>query len=85
MAQKPDYRAWFQSIKDPGERYPLDEVVYRARDGSLLEVVHDAQELRKTSAEGWKALFRTREHSTHVEYQTLIKDIVLESEFLGDG
>jgi catechol O-methyltransferase len=28
-------------------------------------------------------LFRTREHSTHVEYQTLIKDIVLESEFLG--
>jgi catechol O-methyltransferase len=29
-------------------------------------------------------LFRTREHSTHVEYQTLIKDLVLESEFLGD-
>ncbi len=28
-------------------------------------------------------LFRTREHSTHVEYQTLIKDIVLESDFLG--
>lgn len=29
------------------------------------------------------ALFRTREHATHVEYQTLIKDLVLESEFLG--
>jgi catechol O-methyltransferase len=29
-------------------------------------------------------LFRTREHSTHVEYQTFFKDIVLESEFLGD-
>jgi catechol O-methyltransferase len=28
-------------------------------------------------------VFRTREHSTHLEYQTLIKDIVLESEFLG--
>jgi catechol O-methyltransferase len=28
-------------------------------------------------------LFRTREHSTHVEYQTLLKDLVLESEFLG--
>jgi len=28
-------------------------------------------------------LFKTREHSTHVEYQTLIKDIVLESDFLG--
>lgn len=31
------------------------------------------------------ALFRTREHSTHVEYQTLLKDIVLESDFLGYG
>jgi catechol O-methyltransferase len=30
-------------------------------------------------------LFRTRVHSTHLEYQTLIKDIVLESEFLGQG
>jgi catechol O-methyltransferase len=28
-------------------------------------------------------LFRTRTHSTHVEYQKLLKDIVLESEFLG--
>jgi catechol O-methyltransferase len=28
-------------------------------------------------------LFRTREHASHVEYQTLIKDIVLESEFIG--
>jgi catechol O-methyltransferase len=28
-------------------------------------------------------LFRTREHATHVEYQTLVKDIVLESDFLG--
>ena len=30
-------------------------------------------------------LFRTREHSTHVEYQTFLKDIVLESDFLGQG
>ena len=28
-------------------------------------------------------LFRTREHSTHVEYQTFLTDIVLESDFLG--
>ena len=28
-------------------------------------------------------VFRTREHATHVEYQTLLKDIVLESDFLG--
>jgi catechol O-methyltransferase len=29
-------------------------------------------------------LFRTREHETHVEYQKLIRDIVLESELVGD-
>lgn len=28
-------------------------------------------------------LFRTTEHSAHVEYQSLIKDLVLESEYLG--
>jgi threonine synthase len=68
VQQKPAYRAWFQSIRDPSERYRLDEVVYRARDGSLLEVVHDLSELRKTSAAGWKALFREREHSTAWPY-----------------
>ena len=28
-------------------------------------------------------LFRTREHATHAEYQTMIKDLVLESEYIG--
>lgn len=28
-------------------------------------------------------LFRTHEHAAHVEYQTLLKDLVLESEYLG--
>ncbi len=36
MADKPTYRAWFQSIADPSERYALDEIVYTAADGSLL-------------------------------------------------
>ena len=27
--------------------------------------------------------WRTREHETHVEYQSLIKNLVLESEYLG--
>ena len=27
--------------------------------------------------------WRTLEHETHVEYQTLLKDLVLESEYLG--
>ena len=29
--------------------------------------------------------WRTTEHETHLEYQTLIKDLVLESEYLGGG
>ncbi len=29
--------------------------------------------------------WRTTEHETHVEYQTLLKDLVLESEYLGAG
>ena len=29
-------------------------------------------------------LWRTTEHDTHVEYQSLLKDLVLESEYLGD-
>jgi len=62
MDAKPAYRAWFQSIADPSERYALDEIVYRARDGSLLEVVHDLGELRKTPPEAWKRLFDERSH-----------------------
>jgi threonine synthase len=62
VSEKPVYRAWFQSIADPTERYALDEIVYRASDGSLLEVVHDLGELRKTSAEDWKEIFDERGH-----------------------
>jgi threonine synthase len=60
VSEKPNYRAWFRSIHDPNERYELDEIVYQARDGALLEVAHDKDELRKTSAEQWKALFQRR-------------------------
>ena len=56
-AAKPAHRAWFRSIRDHAETYPLDEVVYTARDGSLLEVAHDMQELAKTPAAEWKRLF----------------------------
>ena len=61
-------RAWFQSIRDPKERYELDDIVYTAKDGALLEVVHDLDELRKTSAEEWKALFKARSQSTDWPY-----------------
>ncbi len=62
MIAKPAPRAWFRSIRDPQERYELDDIVYKAKDGALLEVVHDLDELRKTPPEAWKALFRERSH-----------------------
>jgi threonine synthase len=66
--KKPARRAWFQALHDPAERYALDEIVYTSRDGSLLEVVHDVQELRKTSAQEWKAIFETRVHTDEWPY-----------------
>jgi len=66
--EKPEYRAQFRSISDHSETYPLDEIVYTARDGSLLEVEHDLGELAKTSADEWKKLFAGRAHSTEWPY-----------------
>ena len=60
MEAKPRYRAWFQALHDPSERYALDEMVYTSVDGGLLEVCHDLDELKKTSAEEWKSLFASR-------------------------
>jgi len=65
---KPVYRAWFESLRDPGERYALDEVVYTDRSGGLLQVVHDMAELRKTSAAEWKQRFEDRSHKTEWPY-----------------
>ena len=64
MPEKPQYRAWFRSIADHSETYPLDEVVYTSRDGHLLEVRHDLDELKKTSAQEWKRLLTARSHTT---------------------
>jgi threonine synthase len=68
MSEKPSYRAWFESLRDPTERYPLDEVVYTDRDGGLLRVVHDLEELKKTSAAEWKQIFEDRAHKTTWPY-----------------
>jgi threonine synthase len=57
---KPVYRAWFESFEDPAERYPLDQIVYRDTSGGLLQVVHDVDQLRKTSPEEWKRLLDDR-------------------------
>jgi len=68
MTDKPEYKTRFRSIHDHAETYPLEEIVYTARDGSLLEVVHDMEELRKTSAAEWKRIFRRRSHSSEWPY-----------------
>ncbi len=67
-ADKPVYRAWFESLRDPSERYGLDEVVYTDRQGGLLQVVHDVDELRKTPADVWKQRFTARSHRNEWPY-----------------
>jgi catechol O-methyltransferase len=42
-----------------------------------------APRYRKYMAEQEGVAWRTTEHETHVEYQSLLKDLVLESEYLG--
>ena len=44
-----------------------------------------APEYRKYMTDNEGTTWRTTEHETHAEYQTLIKDLVLESEYLGAG
>ena len=68
MSSKPLRRAWFESLSDPSERYALDEVVYTDRSGGLLQVVHDMDELRKTSGAEWKKLFSDRSHKNAWPY-----------------
>lgn len=68
QAEGVGYRAWFQSLRSPAERYPLDEVVYTDREGGLLQVVHDLDALRQTSASAWKGLFEERAHKTQWPY-----------------
>lgn len=64
------YRAWFQCIReDCGKTYELDEIVYRCEAcGSLLEVQHDLERLRKRDAKAWMKLFEDRYKTTEFPY-----------------
>jgi threonine synthase len=68
VSDKPSYSAWFESVRDPQERYALDEIVYTDSSGGLLQVSHDLDELKKTSAEEWKQLFKDRAHANEWPY-----------------
>jgi len=55
------YNAWFQCIRGCEERYPLTQVIYRCPHcGSLLDVEHDMEALRRRSAAAWMKLFDER-------------------------
>jgi threonine synthase len=65
MDSPTEYGAWFECFRRCGERYPLDEIVYRCRRcGGLLEVVHDLDKLKNRSAASWMKIFEERAHST---------------------
>ena len=63
-SSEPQYNAWFESLEDPNERYSLDDIVYTDRNGGLLQVAHDMDELKKTSGAEWRKLFQERAHKT---------------------
>ncbi|MDH5720482.1 MAG: threonine synthase [Spirochaetia bacterium] len=56
--------AYFQCISKCGEKYNLDQVIYRCKNcNSLLEVFHDITALKEKSAESWKSEFAARYRS----------------------
>ena len=63
------HRAVFACFAGCGERYPLDEVVYRCRKcNALLDVEHDLDALRARSAAAWMTLFDKRWMRTEWPY-----------------
>ncbi len=63
------YKAEFRCIAGCGERYPLDEIVYRCRNcASLLEVHQDMEKLASKSANEWKEIFDKRTGTSQWPY-----------------
>jgi len=56
------FSAEFKSISG-NDTYPLSQVVYRASDGSLLEVSHNRSAWASKAPGEWKALFQSRRTS----------------------
>ena len=63
------YRAWFQCIQGCSGQYPLNEIIYKCpRCGSLLEVQHDMERLKRRSPQAWQQLFDDRYRRTEFPY-----------------
>jgi len=61
--------AWFRHAATKQGRWELDEIIYRAPDGGLLEVAHDLAALRKLhDADGWRALWDRRYKRARTPY-----------------
>ncbi|MCL1834118.1 MAG: pyridoxal-phosphate dependent enzyme, partial [Leptospirales bacterium] len=64
-----EYNAEFRCIAGCDETYPLDEIIYRCKKcGSLLEVHHNIDRLKETSANEWKDIFNKRAGSNRRPY-----------------
>jgi threonine synthase len=57
-----NFHAEFKSIGGE-ETYPLSQVVYRSKNGSLLEVSHNTLAWKSRSPDDWKILFQNRRAS----------------------
>ncbi|MEW6754104.1 MAG: pyridoxal-phosphate dependent enzyme, partial [Candidatus Latescibacterota bacterium] len=67
------YRAWFQCIRCPEERYPLTQVIYECRRcGGLLEVQHDMDALQQRAGGAWIRLFDQRYMRTAYPYGSAV-------------
>ena len=53
-----------QSQTTSPEEYSLDQVIYRANDGGLLDVQHDVAALKQYDASYWRKLFDSRVGTT---------------------
>jgi len=68
------FNAKFAPISDvrarraPSETYSLDEVVYKASTGDLLDVVHDMDALAQYDAQHWRTVFDARVGTTSWPY-----------------
>jgi threonine synthase len=61
--------AHFSCINGCEGKFQLDEVIYRCPTcGALLEVTHDIDALKETSAEKWKEIIENRKGSTKWPY-----------------
>jgi len=55
------FNAWFQCISGCQGKYSLGEIIYKCpKCGSLLEVKHDMEKLKKLTPQEWKCIFDGR-------------------------